>query len=284
MWPSFLQDPYGMQGGPDAQGSNLGNELTALQYVPHHPFSSFVDAYTSTFIENFGDGQAFFNSPQPSQAVPLQPQSTSTQPQSLPPTHQPLPMTSPHQHSQLTNGTPLHQQQNIDQHHNHNHTSPTSPTNNGTPTQTPLMSHSHSQDQSTPTPTPSQSQSQSQSHMQNSPNGLDMNMGIGLNGMNGLYSPPSNPNTNGTGSSSSQNTPTSATATQSVPPSSSSIPNSNSNQSQNPNAPIVPTSKQEAFLLTAADQASGSRDERLSRVIRSKYGAFHFSMITMKGD
>ena len=37
-------------------------------------------------------------------------------------------------------------------------------------------------------------------------------------------------------------------------------------------SPIVPASKQEAFLLTAADQAPGSRDERLARVIRSKYG------------
>lgn len=32
-------------------------------------------------------------------------------------------------------------------------------------------------------------------------------------------------------------------------------------------------SKTEQFLLTAADQESGSRDERLNRVIRSKYEA-----------
>jgi hypothetical protein len=31
--------------------------------------------------------------------------------------------------------------------------------------------------------------------------------------------------------------------------------------------------KTEKFLLTAADQESGSRDERLNRVIRSKYEA-----------
>ncbi|KZS88024.1 hypothetical protein SISNIDRAFT_476133 [Sistotremastrum niveocremeum HHB9708] len=37
--------------------------------------------------------------------------------------------------------------------------------------------------------------------------------------------------------------------------------------------PIVPMSKQEAFLLTAADQPGGTRDERLARVIRSKYEA-----------
>lgn len=33
------------------------------------------------------------------------------------------------------------------------------------------------------------------------------------------------------------------------------------------------TTKTEQFLLTAADQESGSRDERLNRVIRSKYEA-----------
>lgn len=39
-------------------------------------------------------------------------------------------------------------------------------------------------------------------------------------------------------------------------------------------ATILPAAtKTEKFLLTAADQESGSRDERLSRVIRSKYEA-----------
>jgi hypothetical protein len=37
---------------------------------------------------------------------------------------------------------------------------------------------------------------------------------------------------------------------------------------------ILPAAtKTEKFLLTAADQESGSRDERLNRVIRSKYEA-----------
>ncbi len=37
---------------------------------------------------------------------------------------------------------------------------------------------------------------------------------------------------------------------------------------------ILPSAtKTERFLLTAADQESGSRDERLNRVIRSKYEA-----------
>lgn len=37
---------------------------------------------------------------------------------------------------------------------------------------------------------------------------------------------------------------------------------------------ILPTAtKTERFLLTAADQEPGSRDERLNRVIRSKYEA-----------
>lgn len=41
-----------------------------------------------------------------------------------------------------------------------------------------------------------------------------------------------------------------------------------------PVLPILPAAtKTEQFLLTAADQASGSRDERLSRVIHSKYEA-----------
>jgi hypothetical protein len=39
-----------------------------------------------------------------------------------------------------------------------------------------------------------------------------------------------------------------------------------------PNVIPVPT-KTERFLLTAADQESGSRDERLNRVIHSKYEA-----------
>lgn len=38
--------------------------------------------------------------------------------------------------------------------------------------------------------------------------------------------------------------------------------------------PLLPSAtKTEQFLLTAADQESGSRDERLNRVIRSKYEA-----------
>ncbi|EDR01527.1 uncharacterized protein LACBIDRAFT_254568, partial [Laccaria bicolor S238N-H82] len=36
---------------------------------------------------------------------------------------------------------------------------------------------------------------------------------------------------------------------------------------------LLPADKTEKFLLTAADQESGSRDERLNRVIRSKYEA-----------
>ncbi|TFL07689.1 hypothetical protein BDV98DRAFT_558309 [Pterulicium gracile] len=41
-----------------------------------------------------------------------------------------------------------------------------------------------------------------------------------------------------------------------------------------PEVPILPAAtKTERFLLTAADQESGSRDERLNRVIRSKYEA-----------
>lgn len=47
--------------------------------------------------------------------------------------------------------------------------------------------------------------------------------------------------------------------------------------SENPPEPapdILPAAtKTERFLLTAADQESGSRDERLNRVIRSKYEA-----------
>ena len=42
----------------------------------------------------------------------------------------------------------------------------------------------------------------------------------------------------------------------------------------NPAAPILPAAtKTEKFLLTAADQESGSRDERLNSVIQSKYEA-----------
>jgi hypothetical protein len=41
-----------------------------------------------------------------------------------------------------------------------------------------------------------------------------------------------------------------------------------------PTASVLPAAtKTERFLLTAADQESGSRDERLTRVIRSKYEA-----------
>ena len=41
-----------------------------------------------------------------------------------------------------------------------------------------------------------------------------------------------------------------------------------------PTEAILPSAtKTEKFLLTAADQESGSRDERLNRVIRSKYEA-----------
>ena len=43
---------------------------------------------------------------------------------------------------------------------------------------------------------------------------------------------------------------------------------------EEPALPLLPSaSKTEQFLLTAADQESGSRDERLNRVIRSKYEA-----------
>jgi len=36
---------------------------------------------------------------------------------------------------------------------------------------------------------------------------------------------------------------------------------------------ISPSDKTENFLLTAADQSDGSRDERLTRVIKAKYEA-----------
>lgn len=43
---------------------------------------------------------------------------------------------------------------------------------------------------------------------------------------------------------------------------------------EEPTPPLLPSAtKTEQFLLTAADQESGSRDERLNRVIRSKYEA-----------
>ena len=43
---------------------------------------------------------------------------------------------------------------------------------------------------------------------------------------------------------------------------------------EEPGPAILPAAnKKERFFLTAADQASGSRDERLNRVIRSKYEA-----------
>lgn len=43
---------------------------------------------------------------------------------------------------------------------------------------------------------------------------------------------------------------------------------------EEPVPPLLPSAtKTERFLLTAADQESGSRDERLNRVIRSKYEA-----------
>jgi hypothetical protein len=43
---------------------------------------------------------------------------------------------------------------------------------------------------------------------------------------------------------------------------------------EEPALPLLPSAtKTEKFLLTAADQESGTRDERLSRVIRSKYEA-----------
>jgi hypothetical protein len=43
---------------------------------------------------------------------------------------------------------------------------------------------------------------------------------------------------------------------------------------ESPTETILPSAtKAEKFLLTAADQEPGSRDERLNRVIRSKYEA-----------
>jgi hypothetical protein len=43
---------------------------------------------------------------------------------------------------------------------------------------------------------------------------------------------------------------------------------------EEPTPPLLPSAtKTEKFLLTAADQESGTRDERLNRVIRSKYEA-----------
>jgi len=43
---------------------------------------------------------------------------------------------------------------------------------------------------------------------------------------------------------------------------------------EEPAPPLLPSAtKTEKFLLTAADQESGTRDERLNRVIRSKYEA-----------
>jgi len=58
-------------------------------------------------------------------------------------------------------------------------------------------------------------------------------------------------------------------------------PDSATQQAEQPEKPaeepvpnLLPSAtKTERFLLTAADQESGSRDERLSRVIRSKYEA-----------
>ena len=50
--------------------------------------------------------------------------------------------------------------------------------------------------------------------------------------------------------------------------------NSSHSTSVNLAAPILPAAtKTEKFLLTAADQESGSRDERLNSVIQSKYEA-----------
>jgi hypothetical protein len=47
-----------------------------------------------------------------------------------------------------------------------------------------------------------------------------------------------------------------------------------SQKSPQDSVPILPTAtKKERFFLIAADQESGSRDERLSRVIHSKYEA-----------
>jgi hypothetical protein len=53
------------------------------------------------------------------------------------------------------------------------------------------------------------------------------------------------------------------------------VPPPNQQQQLPPAAPaVIPAAtKTERFLLTAADQESGSRDERLNRVIRSKYEA-----------
>ncbi|KAG2029082.1 hypothetical protein BDR03DRAFT_936890 [Suillus americanus] len=43
---------------------------------------------------------------------------------------------------------------------------------------------------------------------------------------------------------------------------------------EEPAPPLLPSAtKTEKFLLTAADQESGTQDERLSRIIRSKYEA-----------
>lgn len=73
----------------------------------------------------------------------------------------------------------------------------------------------------------------------------------------------------------SQSTSTSSTlhaptSTSTLQPSSS----PSTSPAQQPTPLILPAAtKTEQFLLTAADQASGSRDERLSRVIRSKYEA-----------
>jgi hypothetical protein len=75
--------------------------------------------------------------------------------------------------------------------------------------------------------------------------------------------------------------PTMAGATESapplpLPPPSLSLPQDDPPQksTEEPVPVILPAAtKKERFLLTAADQESGSRDERLNRVIRSKYEA-----------
>jgi hypothetical protein len=154
-WTPFLQNQYSIP--PGSPGANLGNELTALSYVMFLlELEAIKQSNLRTFIENFGDGQAFFNTPTSQIADPMQ---------------QVLPS------AQLDVTQLAGQGQQV-----------TEPV--GMPPQ-PLQH-----------PLPQQSMDTSDP------------------------------------------------------------------------APIVPTTKQEAFLLTAADQAPGTREARLARVIRSKYGKF----------
>lgn len=67
--------------------------------------------------------------------------------------------------------------------------------------------------------------------------------------------------------------PPSTNANSSVAPETNPPPPPVSATEEAPPVVLQAATKTERFLLTAADQESGSRDERLNRVIRSKYEA-----------